>query len=113
MSHFRKAFTGTRTTAPTNVKGRFTPGTASAINFTASVQPVSGNDLESLPEGVREQGMYRLYTSFQLRTINQTTKEPADIIDFDGKKYKIVFLQPWQNNVINHYKAFMAETDDE
>ena len=57
--------------------------------------------------------MYRIYTDFALRTINEKNKTPADLVNYNGKKYKVVFLEPWQNNVINHYKAFVAEVSDE
>jgi hypothetical protein len=109
---FRKARTGTRYDAPTSVKGIFTPGASTVLNFTASVQPVTGDDLNSLPEGLRENGAYILYTDFELRTGNQTTKEPADIVNLFNKKYKVVLLEPWQNDVINHYKAIVSEVDN-
>lgn len=108
----RQSLTGTRTEAGTLVKGRLTPGSTSAINFTASVQPISGDELLSLPEGIREEGMFKLYTDFALRSANQTTKEPADKINLFGKVYKVVFLEAWQNNIINHYKAIVSESDD-
>lgn len=112
MSMFRQPVVGVRKDPPTNVKGRFTPGSTTPINFTASIQPATGDELDALPEGLRENGMYRLYTDFALRTVNESTKKPADVIDYNSKKYKIVQVEPWQNNVISHYKAFMSEIDD-
>jgi len=106
---FRQVMIGKRKIAGVYTDGIYVPASESTINFTASVQPVSGDEMETLPEGLREAGMYRLYTDFALRTVNQKTKTPADEIDYADKKYIIVFVQPWQNNVINHYKAFMSE----
>lgn len=113
MTFFGQARTGVREEPGTYTKGKYTKGTTSVINFNASVQPIRANEQETLPEGLREEGSYKLYTNFQLRAVNQTTKEPGDIVDLFGKKYRVVFLEPWQNNLCNHYKAIVSEIDDD
>ncbi|NJR73243.1 MAG: hypothetical protein HC773_05225 [Scytonema sp. CRU_2_7] len=93
----------------TTVKGIYTQGTSTPISFTASIQPATGDEQESFPEGLREKSIFRLYTDFELYSENQVTKQPGDLINYNGKVLKVIRVLPWQNNVINHYKAFMSE----
>ncbi len=112
ISSFRKPLVGERTTASSNVKGQSIPGTTSALNFTASVQPLTGRERETLPEGLREKGAFRLYTDFALRADNQKTKAPADSVILDDKKYIVIIAKPWENNVIPHRKVIVSEAND-
>lgn len=111
-SSFRQAVTGIRTTAGTNVKGRVTSGTDTPLNIMASIQPLTGKDLETLPEGLRESGTLRLYTDFELRTADQKTKTPADVVTLYGKRHIVIQVLPWGNNVINHFKCIVSEAND-
>ena len=112
MSSFRKPVVGVRTDPGGYVDGGEIDGSITPLNFTSSVQPLSGNEQETLPEGYREGGAYRLYTDFKLRAVNQNTKDPGDKITLDGKDYLIIVVEPWQNNVIPHYKAIASEFND-
>jgi len=109
---FRKPIVGTRTQAGSRVKGHFVDGSTSVLNFTASVQPLTGDERETLPEGLREKGAFRLYTDFKLRTDDQKTKDPADRVTLENKEYLVVMLEPWQNGIIPHYKAIVSEAND-
>lgn len=111
FAEFNQTLTGTRRDPDTLVKGRVVTGATSPLSFSGSVQPITGNERQALPEGLRERGRYYLYTDFALRTENQTTKEPADEVDLFGSKYKVVFLEPWQNNILSHYRALVSEAD--
>jgi len=111
FAEFNQPLTGTRRAADTLTRGRAVAGATSVLNFSASVQPLTGNERQALPEGLRERGRYYIYTSFALRTEDQTTKTPADEVDLFGKKYKVVLLEPWQNNILGHYKALVSEAD--
>jgi len=109
---FRQPRVGTRTDPGTLLKGQYTEGFTSVINFEASLQPLAGDELETLPEGLREKGAYRLYTDFALRAENQQAETIGDKVTLFGKEYLVVFVEPWQNNVIPHYKAIVSEADD-
>jgi len=111
ISSFRKPRIGKRTTAGTLLKGQSVPGSTSVLNFDASVQPLSGRERETLPEGLREKGAHRLYTDFALRTDNQKTKDPADEVTLFDKRHIVVRVDPWQNGVLNHFKVIVSEAD--
>lgn len=112
MSMFRvHTITGTRYAASTVLKGQSTPGATSAIGFTSSVQPMSGKEKLSLPEGVREKTIYKLYTSFALRTASEKNKTKADRVTVFGDLFEVIKVDTWQNKVIPHYKALVSSID--
>ena len=112
MSSFRTyTITGKRYAASTNTKGRWVDGADSPISFKASVQPLRGNELLTLPEGQREKETYRLYTSFQLFTANESDKKKPDRVTIFDKEFDIIKVDVWQNKVIPHYKAIESLID--
>ena len=92
------------------VQGRWTPGTPAVIQFSASVQPLRGKELEALPEGRRQAAAFKLYTDFKLLTVNNQGQKNPDVIvnPIDGLKYEVLQVFPWQNGVLSHYKAIIA-----
>lgn len=74
------------------------------IPITASIQPLTGEELEMLPEARREKEIYKMFTSFQVQTL---TDENPDQVQFFSKTFEIYEVKPWQNNanftIINHY----------
>ena len=108
-SSFRQPLTGVRTQPGTFVKGIYVVGTTSAISFDASVQPLSSEEQETLPEGFREKSAYKLYTDFKLNAVNEGTKEPGDKVNIYNNDYLVIVVNIWGNNVINHFKAIAVE----
>lgn len=75
----------------------------------ASWQPLNGKDLETLEEGERLRVVYKGYTETELFPADPLTQEEGDIIEGpDGKDYEVVNVEPWQNNLINHYKFMVT-----
>lgn len=102
---------GVRYDAGTENKGRYVPGATNPIEFSASVQPLTGNEKLTLPEGIREKETYRIYTDFELHTSNEKDKKKADRVTLFGKTFEIVRCDIWQNKVIPHYKAIASLID--
>lgn len=100
--------TGLRFEADSLDHGILERGDSDEFEFTASVQPVSGNEKVSLPEGVREREMYRLYTDYALKTADETAKTTADRVTLFGKLFEVISVEIWQNKVIPHYKAIVS-----
>lgn len=103
----------TTTTTGQYVNGRWVPGTTGTTqepDFTirTSVQPARGKELEVLPEGLRTSEVYKIYPEIELRAVDQHSQEEADIVVYNGNEYKVQHLEAWQNNLINHYKAFIV-----
>jgi len=106
-----------RQTPGAYVNGVWVPATETAINITASVQPTTGEEMLSLPEGRRNRKTYSLFTSTKIEVIhgfgNSTN---PDQIEIYGGRYEIVRVEIWQNNppvfgIVNHYKFYAQELE--
>jgi len=104
MSPFRKPITVKRPTAGSYVNGLWVAtSTPTEIIIQASVQPATTEDLQSLPEGRRQLGAYKLYTDTQLQSVLENANNP-DIVVINGEDYEVAQVEPWQNGIVNHYK---------
>ena len=116
MSSFRQSHTLYRAQAGSYVDGTWvTPGFDS-IAITASIQPATGKDLVNVEEGRRQGGVFAVYTDTALQITRQATvaADPgtvADQLEIGGIRYEAVHVEPWQNNVIPHYRALFARID--
>ncbi len=90
------------------VRGKWTDGSEAApVTIQGTFQPSKGNELEVLPEGRREKSTYTVYTKTQIKTVNQFDETQADILVKDSIRYLVVVAEPWQNNIINHYRLLV------
>ena len=105
---FRKPLTLQRLSGGTYVNGIWTNQTATTSTFTASVQPLSGEELQSLPEERRNKKTYKLYTSTKLETVN--SQNPDRVIIYT-ETYEVFRVDIWQNNIINHYEIYVSKID--
>lgn len=104
---FRKDVTVKRPAAGSYVNGVWVEGAQSTLIIKASVQPATAEEMESLPEARRNLGVYKLYTDTQLQNLLENANNP-DIVVIGGHDYEIMRCEPWQNNIVNHYKALAA-----
>ena len=99
---FRKDLTVKRKTAGSYVNGFWVAGTDTTLTIKASVQPLSGKDIELLPEGKRLAGGYKLFTNDTLKVAIEGTGQDGDIVSIYGFDYEVVGQEVWTNNLINH-----------
>lgn len=71
------------------IPGQPTQGTPSTFVVTAVVQPVSGRDLQRLPEGVRAESARAVFT----RTALVLT--PPDTLAAEGLTWQVESDEPW------------------
>jgi len=95
------------------VDGYWVDGSTITFNIQTSVQPVKTSELEALPEGRRTSKTYKLYPSIRLVGVNKVLKTSPDIVTIDNEEYEVFEPQPWQNNLINHYKVFVIKIQTE
>lgn len=89
--------TGTYTVTR-RTKGGFTRGvandpTTSTFTITASVQPISGRDLQRLPELRDNRETRVLFTTTQLLT-GDSTRE-ADLVAINGENFECQHVEQW------------------
>lgn len=106
---FRMPLTLYRKNPGTYINGLWVEGGETAISITASVQPASGEEMLSLPEGRRNRKTYSLFTTPDVEVIHDGAN-PDQIIIY-GERYEVIQVQVWQNNpavfgIVNHYKFY-------
>ena len=93
--------------------GRFTAGALTDTTIQASVQPVNGQELQTLPEGDRQRDWLKVYTLATLKTNNQHTQIPADRIVIDTIVYEVRQVWPWRTRApLPHFKAFIVRLQE-
>jgi len=107
---FRRQFTFHRSTGGQYVNGKWVKGSVIDIILTASLQPVTGDELKQLPQGRRSDQTYKMYSSIKLKTVRDT-KNP-DYTMLDGEKFEVISVSPNQNNIINHYKIIIQKVNE-
>jgi len=100
MSSFRRPVTVTRQAAGGYVAGVWVPGNTFTVTIHASVQPATAEDMQRLPEGRRQTGAVKIYTSSTLLTEIGTQK--ADRIALPTGDYEVAQADQWQNGVLPH-----------
>ena len=82
----------------------------------ASKQPLSGRDMEMLPEGRYTSETFRLYADIRLHAVDTLNVKNPDIVVLgldveNDDRFEVITVFPWQNNVINHYKMIIGKAD--
>ena len=104
----------TRYTSVSIVKGRHVPGSdvTSSFNTIGSVQPMTAKDMETLPEGRRDRGGFKLFTKDLLLNTDIPNTLKSDRVTIEGSLYEVIQSQNWKNGIINHFKALVVQIDD-
>ena len=72
----------------------------------ASVQPLSGDELENLPEGDRRRRMRKFYSSDDWRVADVSAGLPGDHAIIDTEEYEVFAVEPL-TNLIPHNKVIV------
>lgn len=88
-------------------RGRWTGQTATPGEIMASVQPATVKDLQALEEGRRFRASWVLFTDTKLNTIE--AGQNPDRVVLNGDECEVVTCDPWQNDVINHFRILVQK----
>jgi hypothetical protein len=107
-------YTVTRPGTAGYTNGLPTNTAAAVLTIRASIQPMTGDELQRASEGLRATHGVKIYASrtLILRTVESVGPQ-ADFITYDGRVYQIQRVQPYVPNApIAHvrYEAFATET---
>lgn len=86
--------------------GRLDAPSTSTLSVRACVQPVTGRDLQRLPEGLRTQEILAVYSMTELYT--QGTSQAPDLISIDGDSYEVQSVERW-GNLGAYWKAIVLK----
>lgn len=103
---FRFPQTIKRSAPGTYVNGVFVNGATTEISIQASIQPVTGEDMKTLPEGRRLSDYVKVYTDTLIQ--NVADGQQPDRILWRGHEYEALSMDVRQMAVINHYKVIFS-----
>jgi hypothetical protein len=95
--------------------GRAVKSVLSTATIRGSVQPLTDRQREVLPEGIRQSVTRKVYTKSDLRTADQLTNTPSDLIVYGGETYEVVRVTRWPA-LLSHFEADLVrvtEPDDQ
>jgi hypothetical protein len=91
---------------PTTVgsDGRADLATSSTFSILASVQPMSGRELQRLPEGMRVAERRVLFTATTLQVVGA-----PDVVRVDGEDWEVESVENWGPAIGSFCKATIAK----
>lgn len=87
------------------VHWKFSGPAATTFEITASVQPMSGRELDRLPEGLRQREVRVVFTATELKGTADT--QEADEITIDGEQWQVQTPESWLT-LGNYFRAVVA-----
>ena len=99
-------YTVTRSANGTYVNGRLVAGAPSTFSIEASIQPVTGRELQALPEAYHGEEVKVIYTVTEL-----LAAPTPDVVTIDGEAWEVFKCQRWQAFGGTHYRAHAARSE--
>lgn len=90
--------------------GFWVEGADTTMTLTASVHPLTPEEMALLPEGRRNGKTFTVFTSEQLFPAIRGAAN-ADQVTYAGTVFEVMSCAAWQNGVISHYKSVIAEME--
>ena len=91
------------------VDGIYVEGALTNFYSLMSPQQPSPKQLEILPEGERDKDIMMFISKRTLRTVDDDNGIPADVVLFNGGRYRVIQLADW--STFGHTIAFGAKDD--
>jgi hypothetical protein len=101
--------------------GKFVPGAFVVATIQASVQPLTGEEAQILPEGERARTWLKAYTTSKLQPVDQHDGEAgdrlvisetiADLFDVTAGVYEVRTVAR-QRKIIPHYRGFIVRVQE-
>lgn len=92
---FAEPTTVERGGAPAIAQGRATPAVPVQLQIRACIQPTNGRDLLLLEEGARTRQAITIYTPDLIRTLDDATGTPPDVVLYAGERFQVHTVQDW------------------
>ena len=89
----------------TYVKGRWQEGAETEIAIKASVQPVTGKELQMLPQTFMSRATIKVYSVDELFQGSREAGQSPDSIIWRDKRYEVNVVEDWSEQG-GYYKAF-------
>lgn len=98
-----------RKTQGSYVDGLWVAGADVEVVRNVNIQPLKPSEIQMMPESERTKEWYKLYCSEDLRTLQEGTNGwPADEFIWQGYRYRIMKVQNYSMQTLDHFKAWAA-----
>lgn len=87
------------------VKGKWVTGAVQEVVIDANIQPLRGSELAALPESDRTKETIKVYSVETLKTLEEVSQEEADIVVWEGKKFRAIKAMTYKMGVLDHTKT--------
>jgi hypothetical protein len=94
----------TRTAAGSYVAGHYVAGSPQQFDARGNIQPLTGIELQQLPEGDRQKEVKKIYTAFALQNGDVVTRA-------GGIRYEVQTVEDWTAFHQPHYKARLVRIE--
>lgn len=97
-----------------DANGNWVEGSETIVPIKCSLQPFrNGDSQRDLPEGIRSDEVYVVYTKTPILSADDRTKRKADEIEIQGVRFECFFAENWNWYGLNsdHYKAVFIKKD--
>jgi hypothetical protein len=102
-----------RLAAGTYVDGKWIEGAEIIGTIVASIQPLTPQETQTLPEGERSSEFIRIYTATKINKVNEAAMTKGDKITYNGRDYEVKKVEDWTAYRIPHYKAIAVLLEEQ
>lgn len=81
------------------------------LEIKGSLQPVTGKDLQLLPDGFKHTDVRKLYTKTKLFTTDEDAGTSPDYLIIDGNRYQVQTVEQWTGVRLSHYKVMVSKVE--
>jgi hypothetical protein len=85
--------------------GKYQTPTTTTIPIRASVQPLGDREVQMMPQGEWEKEYIKIYSDQQLVSSEEAGLEPADVVQYNGKSYKVLKSRDYSKTIIPHFRS--------
>jgi len=96
--------------AGTFSRGIYQAPATTEVTINASIQPLKGDELQQIPGGQRVKAGYSVFSREEIRTENEETKVPADVIEYGSEELVVVAAAYWAEPT-EHWEGVAARKD--
>lgn len=82
------------------------------FNIKGTLQPLSPEEIQLLPEGRRTSESYNIFSKSKLNVSNIETQTNADYVLLDGIEFEVLSCAEWKNNLIKHNHIVIVKVDE-
>lgn len=99
-------YTVTRLASNGYTDGRRNAPTSSTLTILAMVQPVTGRELDRMPEGLQDKEVRAVWTVADLKVTVAGGEHEPDVITIDGFAYQVQSVDDW--STLGSYRRYIA-----